>query len=159
LAKEAAMRRGGGWLGTLRTAGALACVMVGLLLLPAANVSAERRDPNVKPIPGRWCGLTGTGGTVEFYVLPDGKFIAGLQIVTARATVSTGEGEKAKPYQIKMGQFIFNNGADPAATVARGFFDSPETLHGYFTAPAKRPGPPRTVGNFIAWSSEVSICP
>lgn len=89
-----------------RAVPALAALLgLGLLFgLRAAPASA--RTP-IAPVPGAWCGITDTGGSVRFNISSDGRYVAGIAIATSRGSLVAGEGYRENPtQQIKDSKFI-----------------------------------------------------
>lgn len=159
-------------------------VLLVLIALASSAQLAVADSKPVRPMVGKWCGLTGNGGVVQFTVTEDAKWITGFYIQSARYSFGSTENSDARPWQVMLSQFIYRTGAagagagsrcvtapchsgggGVATTVVRGFFDSPDTAHGTYNGAtsvpenAPRRGPARSVSNWVAWPAEVAPCP
>ena len=77
-----------------------------------ARILAQGQAPPIRPLPGRWCGVTGDGGFVELEVSDDGRFVEQVTLTDARggSTSSQEGGCVLGRAQVKNDQFIFKCG-------------------------------------------------
>lgn len=91
--------------GSILAALAALCAL-GIALTRNGEVAAVGR-PEVVPVSGAWCGMTDTGGSVRFSVLPGGRFVGDIHIATDRGSLSGTEGIAMPQTQVAESKFIF----------------------------------------------------